>query len=96
MACIYAGYLSPDYRLTAMSLSAVINGVATIFLFLVIDPYIATATDDAAQSNADRSFEPRFRRIIVWMVITRAAGTLLGQPLLIPAAYLIASVAEVI
>ena len=36
-AALYAGYLDPKFRLTAVSLSSVINGVATILLFVFID-----------------------------------------------------------
>src|SRR5262249_6413798 len=37
-AALYAGYLNPQFRVTAVSLSSVINGVATILLFVFIDP----------------------------------------------------------
>jgi Alternate to MurJ len=93
LASIYAGYLFPDFRLTAMSLSAVINGVATIFLFLIIDPFVAMTTDESAQKRGDAGVEARYRRIIVWMVMTKALGTLAAQLFLVPGARLIATIA---
>lgn len=97
LASIYAGHLLPEFRVTASSLSAIINGVATIFLFVVLDPYIAAATDEAAREAEQRQpREAAFRRMIVWMVLSRAAGTLLAQLLLVPSAKLIAVVAAMI
>src|SRR5262249_31829669 len=37
-ASIYAAYLAPDLRATASNLSAVVNGVATILLFVLLHP----------------------------------------------------------
>lgn len=90
-ASLYAGYLHPDLRSTANSLSSVVNGLATILMFIVIDPYLSILTDDVA---ARRIGEAYFRRSIVWFVGSRLAGTLLAQILLVPAAGLIVFVAE--
>ena len=90
LASIYAGVLEPNFRVTASSLSAVINGVATIFMFVVLDPYLAGLTDDVVSGERDESY---FRRIIAWLVIGRFAGTVFAQALLYPAAYLIAAIA---
>ena len=38
VASLYAGYLNPEFRVTASQLSAVVNGFATILLFALIDP----------------------------------------------------------
>ncbi len=38
LASLYAGYLNPEFRVTASQLSAIINGLATILLFALIDP----------------------------------------------------------
>ncbi len=90
-ASLYAGYLKPELRVTAVSLSAIINGVATIFLFVFIDPYLSILTDDVTQGTVSESY---FRRSVVWLVCSRFAGTVLAQVLLIPAASCIALVAE--
>lgn len=87
LASIYAGYLEPEFRVTASSLSAVINGVATIMMFILIDPYLAGLTDDVAGGKASGSY---YRKFIIWMVLSRLAGTLIAQLLLLPSAHLIA------
>jgi len=89
-AALYAGYLNPDLRLTAGNLSSVVNGLATILLFVVIDPHLSIVTDDVVEGKAS---EGVLRRTVVWMVGSRLAGTLLAQVLLVPAAGLIVAVA---
>ena len=90
-AALYAGYLAPEYRATASNLSGVINGIATILLFAVVDPFLAMLTDDVV---GGRSTEPAFRRAVVWMLGSRLAGTALAQLLLLPSAHLIAVLAR--
>lgn len=93
LASIYAGYLNPDYRVTASQLSALINGFATILLFLFIDPQLSMLTDDVVDGQMT---EAAFRRSIVWISASRLAGTLLAQALFVPAALAIAWVAGLI
>lgn len=90
-SALYAGYLNPELRVTASTLSAVVNGLATIVLFTVIDPYLSVITDDVV---AGKTSEGVLRRTVVWMVGSRMVGTVLAQVLLIPAAVLIVRVAE--
>lgn len=90
-ASLYAGYLAPDLRLTASQLSSVINGVATILLFVLIDPSLSIMTDDVMEGRVS---EPAFRRAVVWFAGSRVAGTLLAQLLLLPAASCIALLAR--
>ncbi len=90
-AALYAGYLDPRFRVTASTLSSIVNGVATILMFVLIDPQLSVMTDDVVDGKLG---EPCFRRAIVWLVGSRCAGTLLAQVLLVPAAALIAYVAE--
>jgi hypothetical protein len=85
-AALYAGYLNPPLRVTSSSLSSLVNGVATILMFVVIDPQLSVMTDDVIEG---RLSEPSFRRAIVWLVGSRFAGTLLAQVLLLPAASLL-------
>jgi hypothetical protein len=89
-ASLYAAHLDPGLRVTSSSLSGIVNGVATILLFVMVDPHLSLITDDVLQGRASEAF---FRRCIVWMLVSRLAGTLLAQLLLIPAARLIAFVA---
>jgi hypothetical protein len=90
-AALYAGYLSPHLRVTASSLSSIVNGVATILMFVVIDPQMSMMTDDVMQGRVS---EPTFRRAIVGLVGSRFAGTLVAQLLLVPSASLIVLVAQ--
>ena len=63
----------------------------------MLDPYIAIWTDEAAaRRGEDAGVEARFRRLIVWMVISRLAGTLLAQALLVPCAFLVIAAARAI
>lgn len=91
LPALYAGYLNPELRVTSSTLSAVVNGLATILLFVVIDPYLSVVTDDVVEGTAS---EGMLRRTVVWMVGSRFAGTVLAQMLLIPAAVAIVRVAE--
>ena len=90
-ASLYAGYLQPELRVTSSSLSSVVNGVATIMMFVFIDPHMSVMTDDVVDG---RTSESQFRRAVVWLVGTRVAGTLLAQALLVPAAMLIVLAAK--
>ncbi|WP_417723887.1 lipid II flippase Amj family protein [Salipiger sp.] len=93
LASVYAGVITPELRVTAASLSSLVNGVATIVMFVFIDPHVSAMTDDAASG---RSSEGHLRRLIFWMVASRFAGTLAAQALLVPSAAVIAKVAEVL
>ncbi|HEY8100022.1 MAG TPA: lipid II flippase Amj family protein [Burkholderiaceae bacterium] len=89
---LYAGYLSPDVRVTSSTLSSIINGGATIMMAVLIDPYMSGMTDDVVEGKVS---ETQFRKAIVWLVGSRVAGTVLAQFLLVPAASLIAFVARI-
>jgi len=91
LASLYAGYLNPEYRVTASQLSAVINGLATILLFALIDPQLSVMTDDVIEGRVG---EALFRRTVVWVSLSRLAGTLLAQILFVPSAIAIAWVAN--
>lgn len=92
-ASLYAGFIAPEFRVTALSLSAVINGVATILLFVLIDPQLSVMTDDVVEG---RISEASFRRAVVWLAASRIVGTALAQVLLVPAAMMIAQIARII
>lgn len=90
-SALYAGYLDPALRVTASNLSATINGAATIFLAIFIDPALSLITDDVAEG---RVREGTLRRSIVWLIGSRLAGTVAAQVLLVPAARLIIALAR--
>ena len=91
VASLYAGYLNPDFRVTASQLSAVVNGFATILLFALIDPQLSVMTDDAVEGRVS---EAMFRRTIVWISFSRLVGTMLAQALFLPSAAAIAWIAN--
>jgi len=92
-AALYAGALDPSVRVTSSTLSAIINGGATIMMAVFIDPHMSGMTDDVVEGKVSES---QFRKAIVWLVGSRLAGTVAAQVLLVPAAVLIATVAHVI
>lgn len=91
LASLYAGYLNPEFRVTASQLSAVVNGFATILLFALIDPQLSVMTDDVVEGRMDAAL---FRRAIIWVSLSRLAGTVAAQLLFIPASLAIAWVAN--
>jgi hypothetical protein len=88
---LYAGILNPEFRVTASSLSAVVNGFATLLMFIVIDPQLSIMTDDVMDGTLS---EHRFRVHIIYLVAARVIGTGLAQVMFVPAATLTAMVAS--
>jgi len=93
LSALYAGYLNPEFRSTASNLSAIINGVATILMFIFIDPFLSVMTDDVVLGKTKESL---FRKYIVYMVLARLLGTVVAQFIFIPSAQIIAWMAEII
>lgn len=87
LSSLYAGYLNPDLRTTSSTLSSVINGIATILMYVFIDPYLSIMTDEVVLGKCKESV---FRKYIVYMVLARIIGTLVAQFIFIPAARVIA------
>lgn len=87
LASLYAGYLVPEFRVTASQMTAIVNGFATILLFALIDPQISALTDDVVDGSVS---EATFRRAMIWVSLSRLVGTLAAQALLVPAAVVIA------
>jgi Alternate to MurJ len=92
-ASLYAGYLKPELRVTCSNVSSVINGAATIMMFVFIDPQVSVMTDDVVEGRVSDS---KFRRAITSLVGARLAGTVLAQLLLVPSATLITRIAAAI
>ncbi|MGB1206961.1 MAG: lipid II flippase family protein [Chitinophagales bacterium] len=93
LASLNAGYLNPDLRITCSTLSASVNGIATILLIIFVDPYLSLLTDEVIEQKFDML---QFRTIIAFMLFSRFLGTLLAQLLLVPASYFILWIAEII
>ncbi|MWV45101.1 DUF2837 family protein [Paenibacillus sp. HJL G12] len=84
LSALYAAYLWPAFRLTASTSSGLINGLATILLTLLIDPRIALLSDKTLRGESSLG---RMNRVFGHMMMSRMAGTLLAQLLLVPCAY---------
>ena len=91
LSSLYAGFFIPELRTTASMLSGIINGFATILMFVMINPYLSILTDEVIEGKYSDS---EFRGTIRYMVLARFIGTILAQFLLVPFARLIAFVAE--
>lgn len=93
LASIYAGYLIPEYRLTASQLSGIINGVATILLVTIVDPVSALIQDETLQGKRSES---QLKSCIGFLSTGRLIGSLAAQALLVPAAYLITYITKLL
>ncbi len=91
LSSLYAGFIEPDLRTTSSTLSSVVNGFATILMFVFIDPYLSGLTDDVIEGKFSES---AFRKTIRFMVISRFIGTIAAQVLLIPFSEFITYIAK--
>lgn len=90
VSSLYAGALFPSYRTTAVMLTAVVNGIATILSATVVEPTAAAITDQALRG--DRS-EEDVKQMTIYLTVTRLLGTVLAQLIFVPASHLIKFVA---
>jgi hypothetical protein len=93
LSALYAGALFPQYRSTAVLLSAIVNGFATVLVATIVDPTAARITDQALRG--ERSVRD-VKLVVMWLAVTRFLGTLLAQVLFMPAALLIRWVAQLL
>jgi hypothetical protein len=93
LSSLYAGFINPELRTTSSTLSSIVNGLATILMFMFIDPHLSALTDDVVEGKYS---EIDFRKAVRLMVVSRFIGTMLAQLLLVPFSKFIAWVAGVI
>lgn len=93
LSAIFAGALFPNFRTTASTLTAVVNGLATILAATVVEPTSAAITDQALRG--DRS-EEDVKQMALYLTITRLAGTVFAQLIFVPSAYLVKFVASLL
>jgi hypothetical protein len=93
LSSLYAGFINPELRTTSSTLSSIVNGLATILMFMFIDPHLSALTDDVIEGKYS---ETDFRKVVRLMVVSRFVGTILAQLLLVPFSKFIAMVAKVI
>ncbi|MBC5806356.1 MAG: hypothetical protein DLM53_12130 [Candidatus Eremiobacter antarcticus] len=91
LSAFYAGVIDSKVTGTALLLSGLITGVATITLTLVVDPTAAVITDQTALGIRPES---DIKAMLLYLVLSAVVGTLLAQAVLRPAAELIVAVAR--
>lgn len=64
---------------TTMTLSGIVNGIATILLFVIVDPPAAVVID---QSISGKRPVEHAKSMNVWLIATRLVGCILAVPLL--------------
>ncbi|UQZ37666.1 DUF2837 domain-containing protein [Paenibacillus sp. PK3_47] len=93
LSSLYAAHLLPQFSTTASQASGLINGMATIMLTVFIDPQLGIITHKATENV---EYRDQLGKIYVLLMGSRFLGTLLGQLVLIPAAYLISWLVQLI
>ncbi|GGD77522.1 lipid II flippase Amj family protein [Paenibacillus nasutitermitis] len=84
LAALLASTLTTEYATAASQASGLINGVATILLTILIDPQIGLLTDKVLRGEKETK---TLNKVFGLLMLSRLAGTLLAQLLLVPAAY---------
>lgn len=93
LSSLYAAHLSPQFSTTASQASGLINGLATIMLTIFIDPQLGIITHKATEHL---EYRDQLGKIYVLLMGARFLGTLLGQLFLVPAAYFISWLVQLI
>ncbi len=93
LSTIYAAALYPSFRLVAATLSAVVNGIATILAATVVEPTSAAITDQALRG--ERS-EDDVKQMAFYLTVTRLLGTVFAQLLFVPSALFVKFVASLL
>lgn len=82
LCSLLAGAYLPEFRATAIQLSGIVNGLATIMLTLFVDPTGARITDQAIHKDRPES---DVKSVVFYLQITKLIGTLIiAQIFLIP------------
>jgi hypothetical protein len=88
LAASYSAILvSEENRLAVVASSGMINGIASILLTFLIDPRSAVITDQALRGKRPYG---DVKALVVLLISSKLAGTLLGQVLFLPSAEAIA------
>ncbi|MEK6556804.1 MAG: DUF2837 family protein [Candidatus Margulisiibacteriota bacterium] len=83
LASLLAGAYLPDLRATALQLSGIVNGLATILFTLMVDPAGARITDQAVHGSRPAC---DVKSVVVFLLLSRMIGLLLiAQVILMPA-----------
>lgn len=91
LSTIYAGALNPSLRATAVTLSGIVNGIATFLLFILVDPPAAMITDQCI--NGQRPLGD-VKVMNLYLVVARFLGTVIAQFIVVTMAYYVIHVAD--
>ncbi|MFP4497165.1 MAG: lipid II flippase family protein [Vulcanimicrobiota bacterium] len=89
----YASVLNEKLVRTSIHLSGIVNGIGTIFLFVLVEPVSALIVDQVI--SGDRP-EKEVRIMVIWLAIGSIIGNLLGAVLLVPSAHYILWISKLI
>lgn len=94
LSAMLAGAMMPEFRSTAIQLSGIVNGIATISLTLFVDPPGARITDDVLQG---RRPEADLRSVVFFMQLSKLIGVaVFSQLLFVPMAHYVLWVTRVL
>lgn len=93
LSALYAGLMDINHVRTATNMTGIINGLATVLGVTVIDPKVASITDQAARGLRA---EADVKDMTVYLALSRIGGTILAQAIFFPAAWFIVQVAKLI
>lgn len=94
LASLLAGANLPDLRATAIQLSGIVNGIATILFTLLVDPSGARITDQAVHNVRPAA---DVKSVVVFLMLSRMIGILIiSQLILMPATKYIIAITKVI
>jgi hypothetical protein len=79
MSTVLAASWDHDLASTANQLSGIVNGIATVLFFVIVDPPAAVVIDQCINGKRPKSDA---KALHLWLVITRFAGVSLGILLL--------------
>lgn len=94
LCSLLAGAYLPEFRATAIQLSGIVNGMATILFTMFVDPAGARITDQALNNQRDIA---DVRHVVVGLQAGKMLGILVGAQLLLkPFTYYVIWVTELI
>ncbi len=93
LSALYAGVMDISLVRTTNNMSGIINGVATILGVMLVDPHVASITDEAARGKRP---DEDVKSLSMYLAFSRIGGTLLAQLFFVPAAMVIVYVARML
>lgn len=79
-ACLYAGVLEPTYRMTALSLTGILNGVYSVVTILFIEMKLSLLTDQSVNKAISVNLLDQYLRVYLVSSIVGAVMAILFLP----------------